>query len=316
MERQNAQEIKHVVNFFTFTYNPKITIMKKLLFILCLSIIPLFTYAQDVYTVDGESLELKTEVQGNITLLWNSIDGTFRYFIKHKNVITELKNTKLERKYQEDYKKILANATNDYEGYNTVKLTLPSLSNYINAYNASVDSNYNVSKKKSRLQSNLLIFGGVTNHPFVENQENANNPIFGLEIEFINSNTLKNHALFFGVNHALSSDKFDYSSTQFDFGYRYRFINKPSYNVYLNSTLATFTISKEVVVFQDENDMTIQDEISGNSLEAPINFGIGMDLKLSDFSFITVTYNDIFALSLKKKGNFSTYFNLGYKIIL
>lgn len=290
--------------------------MKRLLLVISLLTLPLVSLAQNTYTVNKETLELKTEVSGGITLLWNIIDGKYRYFIKQGNTITELKNTKGNtRKFQEEYKSVLATATNNFKGFEKVNLTLPSLSAYIDAFNTSQDSNYKSTVVKTKLQSNLLLFGGLTNHPFIENEENASNPIFGLEIEFFNPHKLKNHALFFGVNHALSSDKFDYSQTQFNLGYRYRFVNKPSYNIYASSALVTYTISKEIKIYED-NNTTVQDEISGNSLDAPLSFGIGADFKLSDYSYITVTYNDIFAILVKNEGNFSTYFNVGYKITL
>ncbi|MCB0388348.1 MAG: hypothetical protein KDD23_06600, partial [Winogradskyella sp.] len=80
--------------------------MKKLIFILCLSFSFVSLKAQETYTVNGETLELKTEVEGNLDLLWNIIDGQYRYFVRTEDgSIKELVNTKNPdtKKYQKEY---------------------------------------------------------------------------------------------------------------------------------------------------------------------------------------------------------------------
>jgi len=62
--------------------------------------------------------------------------------------------------------------------------------------------------------------------------------------------------------------------------------------------------------------MLIEDEISGSSLQAPFSVGLGADIKLNSFSFLTLSYNELFALFVKNNGNFSTHLNIGYKINL
>ena len=66
-----------------------------------------FSFSQQQYTVDGQSYSLKTEVEGTIELLWNVIDEEYRYFIKKGNDIAELKNTRSESGYSEEYKDVL-----------------------------------------------------------------------------------------------------------------------------------------------------------------------------------------------------------------
>ena len=91
--------------------------MKKLVFILCLLLSFMSLKAQETYTVDGETLQLKTEVDGNLDLLWNIIDGQYRYFVRTENgSIQELVNTKNPdtKKYQEQYKTTLNQLTKDY----------------------------------------------------------------------------------------------------------------------------------------------------------------------------------------------------------
>ena len=111
--------------------------MKKLIFLLLLALFCFSATAQKQYTINGETLELKTEISGTIDLLWNIIDNEYRYFVKKDETITELVNTKGEtKKFQEEYKIILSNLT-EGNSLNTddVKLTLYSLRNFVNEYN-------------------------------------------------------------------------------------------------------------------------------------------------------------------------------------
>ena len=61
-------------------------------------------HAQQEYTVDGQTYSLKTEVEGSLSLLWNTIDNNYRYFSRKGSEVVELKNSKLDGKYQEEYK--------------------------------------------------------------------------------------------------------------------------------------------------------------------------------------------------------------------
>ena len=45
------------------------------------------SFAQNTYSLNGEELSLKTEVEGSITLLWNVIDEKYRYFIKKGSIL-------------------------------------------------------------------------------------------------------------------------------------------------------------------------------------------------------------------------------------
>ena len=53
-----------------------------------------------------------------------------------------------------------------------------------------------------------------------------------------------------------------------------------------------------------------------NGFEVPLAFGVGADIKLSKTSFLSITYNELFALLLENEGNFSSSFAVGYKFIL
>jgi len=134
--------------------------MKKTIFLILLCFAFQFNFSQENYTIDGETLELKTEIDGHLDLLWNIIDGKYRYFVRTENgTITELKNTKdSNKKYLEEYKTTLSSLTN---GMSTdkLKLTTFGLRNFIDNYNTSVDSSYVSTATESKVGFRL----GVSN---------------------------------------------------------------------------------------------------------------------------------------------------------
>jgi hypothetical protein len=287
--------------------------MKKILLVLLLCFVFQLNYSQNSYTIDGETLELKTEIDGNLDLLWNIIDGKYRYFVRTQDGnISELKNTKgQDKKYQEEYKTSLSGLTN---GMSTdkLKLTLYSLRNYIDAYNVSVDSSYASTTTKSDVQFRLGLSGGITNNPFVGNPDNKKVPMFGAELELFEANVLPRHSGFLQARHAFSSDDFQYSTTEFSIGYRYRFINKERFSIYGQVKFATVNFTS--VTFLDEDAMEVDQ--NDTAFDIPFIFGIGSDIKVGDNSYITVIYGELFALLLDNQGNFSTDIAIGYKFNL
>lgn len=287
--------------------------MKKILVAILFCMAFQINYSQQTYNVNGESLELKTEVDGKLDLLWNTIDGKYRYFIKSEDgTITELKNTKNDNNdYQEEYKSTLSNLTNG-KSTDKLKLTLYSLKSYIDSYNASVDSNYISTNIERNVQLRLGFSGGITNNPFVGNPDNTKTPMIGAELEIFEANSLPRHSGFLQARHAFESDDFKYSTTELALGYRFRFINKETFSIYGQVKLATLNFTD--VTFLDENDM----EVNSNetSFDIPFIFGIGSDIKVGDNSYITIIYGELFAAFLDNQGNFSTDIAVGYKFNL
>ena len=292
--------------------------MKKLFFLLLFVLTNFSAFAQKQYIVNDETLELKTEVTGTIDLLWNIIDREYRYFVRKNDVIIELINTKgNDNKFQEEYRTTLKELTIESDlNTDSINLTLYSLKNFINKYNASQDSNYVITSKEATIKSRLLIFGGVTNSSFINNPSNINNPQFGAEIEIFEGNILPRHALFFEIKHVLDNNEFEYSTTQLSLGYRFRFINAEKFNIYANMVFGTYNFSKNTITFNNEADEIITEEITNNGFDAPFAFGIGADFKITSNSFITLNYNELFALFIDSQDNFSTNIALGYKFNL
>lgn len=287
--------------------------MKKIVLLCIVCFVFQLNYSQDTYTINGETLELKTEIDGKLDLLWNTIDGNYRYFVRTDDgTITELKNSKgPDNKFQEEYKSTLSTLTNG-KSTDKLKLTLYDLRNFIDAYNVSVDSSYTSTSTESDVQFRLGFSGGITNNPFVGNPENKSTPMIGAELEIFEANVLPRHSGFLQARHTFDSDDFPYSTTEFSLGYRYRFINKETFSIYGQFKLATLNFSN--VTFEDENSMEI--DSSETSFDIPFIFGIGSDIKIGENSFITIIYGELFAILLDNQGNFSTDIAIGYKFNL
>ncbi len=313
MERPKIQQIVLLSFIFVrFTYLKSPIQMKKIVIVICFFLSISLIKAQETYTVQGETLQLKTEVEGQLDLLWNIINGQYRYFVRTStNEIIELKNTKNEnRQFQEEYKATFQNLT----GVSTdkVNLTLTDLKKYIDDYNLAQDSNYISSIYNAKLQLRLEIFGGITNSPFINNPINSISPQLGAELELLDGNHIKRHALFMPLRHVLKTNDFKFTTTELALGYRFRFINLKTINVFAQTKFATLNFLKNTV--PGPNDIPI--EITETVFDIPFTFGVGADIRLTESSFLTLRYNELFAVLIENNGNFSTNITLGYKINL
>ncbi len=83
--------------------------------------------------VNEQTYSLIEEIDGELTLLYNIIDDEYRYFIQKGDPVIELKNTKVDGKYQMEYRQQLADLT---AGQNLnaerVKFVLYSLETFVN----------------------------------------------------------------------------------------------------------------------------------------------------------------------------------------
>ncbi|MEM5563752.1 hypothetical protein WNY78_01485 [Psychroserpens sp. AS72] len=290
--------------------------MKKIVVLFCLVLSFAFSEAQETYTYNGELLELKTEVNGKLDLLWNIIDGKYRYFVRPENsTLIELKNTKLDGKFQEEYKTLLNELTNDSMSTKRLNLTLFSLKEFIDTYNSNSDSNYQTTAVRNKLQFRLGVFGGITNSPFITNPDNLTTPQFGGELEVLDVNQISRHAVFLQLKHVLEQDELQYSTTELGLGYRFRVINKASFSLYGNVKFATVNFSSATVV-TNIDDVITTSQMSQTAFDVPFIFGVGADIRLTENSYITLAYNELFAILLDNQGNFSKDFTIGYKFNL
>ncbi|NNL83086.1 MAG: hypothetical protein HKP28_06840 [Winogradskyella sp.] len=289
--------------------------MKKISLVFCLLFSLAFYGQTTTVTINGEALELKTEVEGELDLLWNIIDSEYRFFVRSADgTITQLKSTRNDdNKYQYEYKSTLEQLTKDQNlSADKVKLTLPSLRDYLDSYNQLKNSDYTSAFSKSGLSTRLGISGGLTNNPFVGNPDNKKTALVVAELEVFENNIGDRHAGFIQARKTFESDDFQYALTEFSLGYRYRLVKSNSFSLYGQVKFATLGFSD--ATFIDSEDM--EQSLNETSFDVPFIFGIGADFKVSDNSYITLIYGELFAALLDNQGNFSTDIAIGYKFNL
>ncbi|MDC8001728.1 hypothetical protein POV26_11825 [Aequorivita todarodis] len=272
--------------------------------------------AQQQYTVDGQTYTLHTEVEGTLTLLWNTVDGEYRYFSKKGNDIQELKNTKQNGDYQEEYKETLKQQTSDaVVSTENVKLTLPSLSAFFVEYNKKKDPNFVEEKKSVQLDFRLGAFAGMSNSIYTENPTNALQPVAGIDLELVDAVKLKRHAMVLRFKQTFESSDYKYSASQFSLNYRFKFVKTPKFDAFVNAKFAALTFSsREYTVIPFGGPAQVYKE-SGSDFNAPVTFGIGADYKVGN-GYITFSYNDIVGLNVESNDEFPVDFTLGYKFNL
>lgn len=273
--------------------------------------------AQQEYSVNGQTYNLNTEVEGTLTLLWNTVNGEYRYFSKKGSEIVELKNTKQNGDYQEEYKETLNQQTSDaVVSTEKVKLTLPSLHEFFVEYNKKKDPSFAEENKSVDLQFRLGLFGGMGNSIFTENPTNALQPLAGVDFEIVDAVKLKRHAIVLRFKQTFKSSEYKFSASQLSLNYRFKFIKTPKFDAFINCKFASLTFAnrEEIIIGYGEVDQAIYGE-KGSDFNAPVTFGIGADYKVGN-GYITFNYNDIVGLNVESNDEFPVDFTLGYKFNL
>lgn len=272
--------------------------------------------AQQEYTIDGQRQILSVDVDGTLTLLWNTIDGEFRYFSKKDDTLIELKNTKLNGEYQLEYKEILRKQTNDAPvSTENLKFTLPALHAFFVEYNKKIDPNFDEEKKSIALQFRLGAFGGISNSVYTENPTNATQVVAGIDFEVVDVVKLKRHALLFRFKQTMETDEYAYGASQLSLNYRFKFVKTPKLDVFVNTKFAALTFSNREYTVPADDGSEVEVKDSGSTFNAPLTFGLGMDYKLGN-GYLSFGYNDIIGLSVDNNGEFPIDFTLGYKFNL
>lgn len=272
--------------------------------------------AQQQYVVDGATYSLQTEVNGTASLLWNIIDGQYRYFLKKGNTVVELKNTRVDGKYLEEYKEVLRLQTSDAPSdVSKVKFTLAGLKKYLDSYNISVDSSYSNGNEDISLKLRFGPFAGISNAIFTDNPVNTNLFVAGADLELIDEVKLRRHAVVLRFKQTFQNSEFKFNSSQFSLNYRYKFIKRPTFDIYVNGKFAAYTYSsRDDFVNPDFGDPGEPEFFSdsGGDISAPGTFGLGADIALGN-GFLFITYNDIVGIGVDSNGEFPLDFTIGYK---
>jgi len=275
-----------------------------LFFLICTS-----TFAQENYTINGNTYVLKTEVEGPLTLLWNVIDNDYRYFAKKDNEIVELTNTRLDGKFQQEYQQTLARLTADNPvDPSKTNITLVSLRSYFNAYNKKVDATFIEKETSVRLEKRLGLFGGISNNNNSSNNpEGVFAPLIGLEFEMTDSEVLRRHGFVLQFRHSFEVEDYELTYSQLSFNYRFKFIQNDDFALFAQAKLLAFSFYN----LDEDNEEGLM-LTSGSSLQTPIGLGIGMDIRLG-MGYITLAMNDIVAPGYDAEETIAIDITLGYK---
>ena len=264
--------------------------------------------------MDGRNYTLKTEVEGTLSLLWNTIDGDYRYFSKKGNLIVELKNTKENGSYQEEYKAVLKEATSDVQIMtDDVELTLASLRNFFNEYNAKADPNYTYEKPGFHIKTRLGAFIGMSNNAYFVNPDNSFLPAFGIDFELVDEVQAKKHAIVIQYRQLIENSDYKFNSSQFSLNYRFKFIKSDRFDAFVNFKWAALTTISSRSEEIPDTDLIVGLS-TGTEFQIPAALGLGFDYAIGN-GYLTCSFND-FVAAIDDNGEFPMEFTLGYKFNL
>lgn len=271
--------------------------------------------AQDVFIIEGDTLQLRQEVKGPMNLYWTSKDYNYRFFVqKGKNMI-ELRNSDQNENSIRDFREQMEKLTSEVK-LSTANLSflLYDLKHFVNTYNSKVQEDYEINASTPNIQTRIGLFFGFSNNKYTYNPANILVPIIGLEFELYDPNLARRHSAFFHLRHSFNQEEYRYSSTQLSLNYRFRFLYFSDFNLQLDAELATlYHSSDRLYITNDSGEIIEIKEEKGFSFTAPVSFSLGSEITLSEGSFLTFRYNDIVSVFLDGNGHFPIDFTIGYK---
>ena len=268
--------------------------------------------AQETFIINKDTLQLNREVKGPLNLFWTQEDLSYRYFVQKGKRMVEL--IKEDDRYKEQLSELTADSkvkTRD------VQFVLYSLRHFVNSYNSLVQEDYVSNEATDNIKQRIGLFTGLSNNIYTDNPNNALAPVAGLEYEFYDPNLAPRHSAFLQLRHSFETNDFSYSATALSLSYRFKALYFKGFDLHIDARLASLYYSEETIALtNDAGEVVAVQDDSGFTFTAPFSFGIGSDIRITPNSFITVGYNDIFAIVLDSNGNFPIDFTVGYKYSL
>lgn len=247
-----------------------------------------FSSAQENYSYQGKEYSLIKTIDGELDLLYNIIDGEYRYFITKNENLEELINTKVDGKYQEQYKNTLQKFTSD-ENISTqrVKLTLASLQEFVIMYNTLKDETFVDSREKSSVNFRLGFFGGISNLVYTPNPTNETSPLIGAEFEIYSNKKLKRHSAFIQFRYVFESEDYKYSEAQTSLNYRFKIINLKNFHFYVDTEFFNLAFYNEnfIILDSDEPNNNEVANRTDSELNFPVSFGAGLAYRITPHGF-------------------------------
>lgn len=286
----------------------------KLVLILFFLIFSASSLAQETFIIDGDTLQLQREVKGPLNLYYSNEALSSRFFVQKGNRLLELEETKGEDGIPK-YKLQLEELTSDSDiSVYDVKFALYSLKHFVNQYNAKVQENYDYNASTDNIRKRFGLFTGISNNSYMDNPENIISPVIGVEFELHDPNLAPRHSAFLHLRQSFRREQFRNTSTQLSLNYRFKLIRLENIDFHVDLELVNLMYSRsEKEVTNDSGEITEIIEDDGFAFNAPLSFGVGSDIRITDNGYITVGYNDFFSIVLDNNGNFPLDFTIGYK---
>lgn len=286
----------------------------KLILVLFFLVFSATSLAQETFIIDNDTLQLQREVKGPLNLFYAKEDLRLRYFVQKENRLVELLEEKGEdgiSKYKLQLEELTSDT--DIQVYD-VKFALYSLKHFVNQYNALILKDYRYNASTDNIMMRLGLFTGISNNSYTDNPSNVIAPVLGLEFEIHDPNLAPRHSAFLHLRQSFKQDEFDYTSTQLSLNYRFKLIRLENVDFHVDLELVNLMYSREKVeVKNDTGEITAIKEDNGFAFNAPLSFGVGSDIKITENGYITLGYNDFLSIVLDNNGNFPLDFTIGYK---
>lgn len=270
--------------------------------------------AQETFIIENDTLQLKREVRGPLSLYWTEENNRYRYFVQKEDRLVELRNTNGNQEYKEQLEELTQDArvkTKD------VLFLLYSLKHFTNTYNAQVQEDYITNEATDDIQQRIGLFTGLSNNIYTDNPDNVLVPVVGLEYELFDPNLAPRHSAFVQLRQSFKQDDYRYSSTQLALNYRFKALYFSNFDIHINTRLVTLFYSEDTIpILNDQGEVIAVRDDNGFTFTAPLSFGLGSDIQITPKSYITLGYNDIFAIVWDSNGSFPLDFTVGYKFNL
>lgn len=259
--------------------------------------------AQNNYTVNGESLILYMEEQGDLNLLTERSQKTYRFFILKQDKIIELT--------PENYQTKLNELTKDEQlNVSKVNYNIRSLSQFIQLYNEKSREASTVSE----LDWRIGVWSGLSNFTNFTNEFNVNTIFTGIELELFSPTHHTRNSLFTHVRGTFPiDDELGVEFIELMLGYRFKLINTNQFHLYFDSELVTFGRYTESFVVENSNSEINETSQTNTSLSTPLGLGIGAAVFLSEELLLTFGYSNVVRLGESTRSDFPIDFRLGLK---
>ena len=287
----------------------RVRMLPILLFLLCA---PKFQ-AQGIFIIEGDTLQLKQEVRGNLSLFWDEIEANPRYFVQKSNRMVELKDSLVNGEIQ--YRSVLERLTRD-KAFSPVEVefNLTSIAGFVRGYNTKVQEEKLAENEESRFSARLGFYTGLTNSVYSENPNNVLAPLIGVELEMRNPGKAPKHSAVVEIEQTFKRDDYRYTATQLSINYRFRFLELGLLEIYAEASLfrLLYALDEREIIDDSGEILAIRDD-SQFKLQVPLSLGIGADLKVTENSYITFGYNEFVSATLDSNNSFPLDFTVGYK---